>query len=505
MARGSVRQGWLSGEGEGLYPSHVAAERLLLIHFNGPVRERLCEQLADVGYSARGVRTIDDGIDVLTRDSAFPIVLVVACGDASRMRSAYDELVESIALLQAESTTSQILLVCDSSVDITWCCHAINNGVAGFIEYEDGGIPTERLQSRLDHALARYERAVADARRINDGTLADRTGIIGVSSGMARILSQAARAAEVSDAPVLIYGESGTGKQLLAEMVHRLDSKRGHKSFLSVNCAAITGSLAESALFGHVKGAFTGATEPRAGYFRAAEGGTVFLDEVGELCPTLQPKLLRVLQEGMVMPVGSDQEHAVDVRVIAASNRRIPALVEAGDFRLDLYQRLNVIALDLPPLHERQEDIPLLVDFFVKKYADLYGKPVRRVDRRVYELLADTSLDGNVRELENTIRRALAIKDHGAELTLADLPASLIARHGQHLVEQAPIIDKDTIKNACQLITSGRISLPEFIEQCERLVLAHAMKSNEMDHTDLSKQLGVSTRTLYNKRRKYGL
>ncbi len=469
------------------------------------MRRNLCGQLAGVGCNVRGVETIDEGIDLLTGGPVFPVVLVVACGDASRMRSAYDELVEGIASLQSASATSQILLVCDSRVDIAWCCHAINNGVAGFIEYENDGIPTERLQSRLDHALARYERAVADARQIHDGSLAERTGIIGVSHGMARILSQSARAAEVSDAPVLIYGESGTGKQLLAEMIHRLDGKRAQKPFLSVNCAAITGSLAESALFGHVKGAYTGATEARAGYFRAADGGTVFLDEVGELCPTLQPKLLRILQEGMVMPVGSDREHAVDVRVIAASNRRIPALVEAGDFRLDLYQRLNVISLELPPLHERREDIPLLIDFFVKKYANLYNKPIGRVDRRVYELLVDTSLEGNVRELENTIRRALAIKDHGDELTLADLPASLLARHGQNLVEQAPIIDRESIKNACQLITSGRITLPEFIEQCERLVLAHAMKTNEIDHNDLSRQLGLSTRTLYNKRRKYGL
>lgn len=488
-----------------MHPSHVAAERLLLIHFNGPIRRSLCEQLTEVGYDVRGVETIDNGIGLLARDTAFPIILVVASGDATRMRTAYDELVEGIASLQSASSTSQILLVCDSNVDIAWCCHAINNGVAGFIEYDNDGIPDERLQSCLDHALARYERAVADARRIHDGSLADRTGIIGVSHGMARILSQAARAAEVSDAPVLIYGESGTGKQLLAEMVHRLDGKRSDKPFLSVNCAAITGSLAESALFGHVKGAYTGATEPRSGYFRAAVGGTVFLDEVGELCPTLQPKLLRIMQEGMVMPVGSDREHSVDVRVIAASNRRIPALVEAGDFRLDLYQRLNVISLELPPLRERRDDIPLLVDFFVKKYANLYGKPIEHIDRRVYELLTDTSLEGNVRELENTIRRALAIKDHGVELTLADLPASLLARHGRQMVEQAPVIDTETIKNACQLITTGRLTLPEFIEQCERLVLAHTMKSNEMDHADLSRQLGVSTRTLYNKRRKYGL
>jgi len=202
----------------------------------------------------------------------------------------------------------------------------------------------------------------------------------------------------VSDAPVLICGESGTGKQLLAEAIHRMDPKRRSKPFLTVNCAAITGTLAESALFGHRKGSFTGATQDRPGYFQAANGGTLLLDEISELEKPLQPKLLRVLQEGRVLPVGDDIERPVDVRIVAACNRPLPILVESGEFRFDLYQRLNVIALVVPPLRDRPEDIPPLVQFFLRQYASYYRQPIESVDERVYEMLSRAIGSGNVRD-----------------------------------------------------------------------------------------------------------
>ncbi len=488
-----------------MHLSTVAADRLLVITVSGNHREEVLTCLEGVGYDVHDVESIEQALPVLRQGSAFPIVLIVACDCSDRMRAAYDDLVEGIRAIGRASASSQIVLAVDSSIDIATCCQAVSSGLCGFVEIERGRIDRDALIARLQQARRRYERALADARKLHSGEIFEKTGIVGCSRAMAELLSHVARAAEVSDAPVLIYGESGTGKQLVAEMIHRLDQKRSARPFLSVNCAAITGTLAESALFGHVKGAFTGATEPRKGYFRAADGGSIFLDEIGELSLDLQPKLLRFLQERLVMPVGSDLEYSVDLRVIAAANRRIPVLVEEGKFRMDLFQRLNVITLDLPPLRERREDIPPLVDFFVKKYAAYYGKPITAVDRRVYELLSRSALQGNVRELENAIRRSMAMKTDGDQLVLSDLPPALLESHAAAGTPKSEVLTTAVVENACALITSGAMTLPEFIEECERLVLAHSINDYGESHVDLSRLMGLSTRTMYNKRRKYRL
>lgn len=488
-----------------MYPSQVAAERLLLIDTSGDYHLELSERIEGLGYQVRSVDSIERALPFLLRSAVYPTVIVVACDRQGRMRAARDEVIAGIQAIGRASSNSQVILMVDSSVDLSFCCQAIKGGVVGFLEIEDGQIKPQGLTKQLEQARCRYELALADAKKLHSNQVFETTGIVGCSRAMAQLLSKAARAAEVSDAPVLIYGESGTGKQLLAEMIHRLDPKRCNRPFLSVNCAAIAGTLAESALFGHVKGAFTGATDARMGYFRSADGGTMFLDEIGDLNLELQPKLLRVLQEGFVLPVGSDKEFAVDIRVVAAANRRIPALVEAGEFRLDLYQRLNVIPLDIPPLRERREDIPLLVDFFVKKYVKQYDKPTTRVEPRVYEFLSQCALNGNVRELENVIRRTLAMKTDGDEIQLADLPEALLAKYAARESNKLTPLSDDIVSNACRLILDGVMTLPEFISECERLVLAHVIDETGHSHADLSKRLGMSSRTLYNKRNKHKL
>jgi transcriptional regulator with PAS, ATPase and Fis domain len=303
---------------------------------------------------------------------------------------------------------------------------------------------------------------------------------------------------------VLIYGESGTGKQLLAETIHRLDAKRGGHRFLSVNCAAISGTLADSALFGHVKGAFTGATEDRQGHFRAADGGTLLLDEIGELDLALQPKLLRVLQEGLVLPVGADEEVPVDVRVIAATNRRLAAMVAEGRFRLDLYQRLNVIVLEIPPLRERPEDIPALVQFFLKKYADYYHGSITHIDPRFYDELARRTLTGNVRELENVVRQVLAFKHGGDRIDLSDL-AAVEAPAMPAAGLRSELLPHELVEEGRRLIEAGRVSLADFMDEVERRFLSEAMKTSNGTHVDLAKRLGLSRRTFYNKLRKHRL
>jgi two-component system response regulator HydG len=223
-----------------------------------------------------------------------------------------------------------------------------------------------------------------------------------------------------SSATVLIHGESGTGKELAARALH-YKSPRADKPFVAVNCSALTETLLESELFGHVRGSFTGAVANKKGLFEAADGGTLFLDEIGDIPPSTQVRLLRALQEGEIKRVGSNDTIKVDVRVIAATNRDLVKAMQEGRFREDLYYRLNVISVQLPPLRERPEDIPLLVQHFLKKYGAKTGKELTRCEPAAMEALTTHRWNGNVRELENVIERAVVLAQ-GTTLTPADLP-----------------------------------------------------------------------------------
>jgi two-component system response regulator PilR (NtrC family) len=234
-------------------------------------------------------------------------------------------------------------------------------------------------------------------------------GLYGVSPGISRIRAVIARVAQ-SDATVLVSGESGTGKEVVARAVHARGPRRD-KRFVAINCGAIPEHLIESELFGHVRGAFTGAVADRPGCFRSADGGTLFLDEIAELPLHLQVKLLRVLQERTFRPVGSETNVAVDVRIIAATNRDLPARVKDGLFREDLFYRLNVITIDLPPLRERREDIALLIRHFLRQFSDLHGRRVSRFSVAAGRLLLQHHYPGNIRELENIVEHAVALCD----------------------------------------------------------------------------------------------
>jgi transcriptional regulator with PAS, ATPase and Fis domain len=222
---------------------------------------------------------------------------------------------------------------------------------------------------------------------------------------------------------VLIQGESGTGKELIAQAIHQR-STRKNKSFVPVNCGALVENLLESELFGHVRGAFTGATTTRAGRFEAADGGTIFLDEIGDLSPATQVKLLRVLQEGEFEKVGSTTTQKVDVRVIAATNHDLKTAIRAGQFREDLYYRLNVVPIMIPPLRERRDDVPLLIRHFIEKFNGLMKKSIRDVSPDAMELLMEYSYPGNVRQLENIIEYAF-VKCQGNKIEKGHLPSDL--------------------------------------------------------------------------------
>ncbi|MGB0524112.1 MAG: sigma 54-interacting transcriptional regulator [Flammeovirgaceae bacterium] len=278
--------------------------------------------------------------------------------------------------------------------------------------------------------------------------------IVTQSTKLKKVLKQVEQVA-ISDATVLILGETGTGKELLAKAVHH-HSKREKKSFVKVNCAALPANLIESELFGHEKGAFTGAISQKVGRFELAHKGSIFLDEIGELPLELQAKLLRVLQEGELERLGSTKTLKVDVRVIAATNRDLQKEVEKGNFRADLYYRLNVFPLNLPPLRERQEDIPLLVEYFVNKYAPKIGKTIKTIPKKQLQKLETYPWPGNIRELENIIERSVIIST-GNKLEVGDWLNINAAPIGGEKMETLEDNEKKHILKALKM-TSWRVS-----------------------------------------------
>ncbi len=298
--------------------------------------------------------------------------------------------------------------------------------------------------------------------------------IIGNSLVMRQQLDMLRQVAN-SEANVLLLGESGTGKELFARQLHQW-SRRGDKVFIPFNCAALPRELAEAELFGHEKGAFTGAHKERPGLFREADKGTLFLDEVGELDPALQSKLLRVLQEREVRPVGGSRQVEVDVRIVTASNANLEAMVKEGTFRDDLYYRLNVITMKLPSLRERADDIPLLADFFLRKYTKKNRREIDGIGRGAMEALLAYNWPGNVRELENVLERAVVLAK-GTMVAEGDLPDTLFA----------------------EPTGEGAITLPmgTRMEEMEKTMLNQTLKLTRGNKKLAAQLLGISLRTVY--------
>ncbi len=306
--------------------------------------------------------------------------------------------------------------------------------------------------------------------------------IIFTSPAMANLVNMAGRVA-ASRATVLIQGESGTGKELLARLIHNL-SPRSEKPMIAVNCGAIPETLLEAELFGHEKGAFTGATGRRIGRFEEADGSTLFLDEVGELPPPVQVKLLRFLQEREFQRLGGNQTIRADVRVISATNRDLEARIREGAFREDLFYRLNVVVMSIPPLRERKADIPLLTEHFLERYARENGKEIDGLSREAKDLLLKYDYPGNVRELENIIERAVVIS-RGPVISVEDLPFQ----------ERAP-------GNGTE--RSGSL-MKDSVEALEQRLIEDAMRQVNNNQSRAADLLGISERMLRYKLKKYGL
>ncbi|NRA24202.1 MAG: sigma-54-dependent Fis family transcriptional regulator [Oleispira sp.] len=302
--------------------------------------------------------------------------------------------------------------------------------------------------------------------------------LIGQSAAMAKLNNHIEKVAR-TQAPIFIHGPSGTGKELVSQLIHSLGVRRD-QPFIAVNCGAIPRDLMESEFFGHMKGSFTGAHSNKLGFFRAAEGGTLFLDEVAELPLEMQAKLLRVIQEQAVRPVGHEHEQSINVRILSASHRNLHQRVEDGLFRQDLYYRLNVITVEVPPLAQRPDDIPLLADHFLQKYAQEWQMPALKLAPETLTALCEYSFPGNVRELENILQRAFTMTE-SEEISIEDLN---LPNH------QSPIIETTESTN----MANG--NLEAYIENIERLAINEALEATRWNKTAAAEKLGISFRAL---------
>ncbi|MCX5854354.1 MAG: sigma-54 dependent transcriptional regulator [Deltaproteobacteria bacterium] len=363
---------------------------------------------------------------------------------------------------------------------------AVDAMKAGAIDYITKPIEFEELLILVDRVSERRtlikENELLRQELGEKGITTDK--IIFRSQKMEGLINISGRVAS-SRTTVLIQGESGTGKELLARLIHNLSPRAG-RPIIAVNCGALPESLLESELFGHEKGAFTGASTRRIGRFEEADGGTLFLDEIGEVSPPVQVKLLRFLQEREFQRVGGNQTFHADVRIISATNRNLESKIREGTFRDDLYYRLKVVVISVPPLRERREDIPVLIDYFLKRYAEENGKNIRGITHEARDILLKYDYPGNVRELENIIERAVVIS-RDSVLSSEDLPFT-----------EDMVIPTGTGKRETGMLRGS-------IEDLERKLIIEAMEKAGDHQTKAAELLGISERMLRYKLKKYGL
>ncbi|MFM8552265.1 MAG: sigma-54-dependent transcriptional regulator [Nitrospiraceae bacterium] len=456
-----------------------ADAKILVAEDDAAARELLVEALKKEGY---GVEAVAGGREAIERgrQTRFDLVLTdIKMGD-----------VDGFAVLRAfrefSPDTSMVLLTSFGSME--GAVEAIKQGVYDYLakpfKKEEIKLVVRRglERSRLlrENAEFRQQRLVRD----------DRTRLVGASAPMVEVFTLVARVAP-GKSTVLLRGESGTGKELVARAIH-INSPRRDRPFVAVSCAALSESLLESELFGHEKGAFTGATEMRKGRFELADGGTLFLDEIGDVSPAIQVKLLRVLQERTFERVGGSKSISVDVRVISATHRDLTALVKEGKFREDLFYRLNVVQIVLPPLRERgEEEIKTLAQYFLQKYSDGSGPPIGGFHDEAMGCLQRYAWPGNVRELENVIERVVSLSQ-GPQIVRDDLP--------------------DEIRNARRGgVVAGRDANPLVggplmtLDELERHYLGRVLKETQGNKVQAAKLLGIDRRTLYRMAERFGL
>ena len=441
---------------------------ILIVDDEDATRE-LCRDIAlEMGLEVQTASTTGEALERLEQA---PIDIVVT--DLKVPQLGGLELLKRISSIQP--STSVMVLTQYGTIET-----AVAATRLGARDYVTKPFHVEELRAKIERLIESVEldhenRVLREQLRTRPGF----GGLIGVSAKMQRVYKMVEKVSQ-HNYPVLILGESGTGKELVARSIHFL-GVRQNKPFVPVDCSGLVPTLIESELFGYVKGAFTGAQHARMGLLETGNGGTVFLDEIGDLPVDLQAKLLRALQEREIRPVGATERVRIDLRIIAATNRDLESAIRAGTFRQDLYFRLNVVQLKLPPLRERKSDIPLLVNFFLEKFSDPQ-RPIRTISEDAMRRLMAYDWPGNVRELENAVERAVALGS-GPILHIADLPSNLQQGSSENLLESNELTTLD---------------------EMERRFILRALRETNGDKLAAARLLGIGKTTLYRKLKQYG-
>jgi DNA-binding NtrC family response regulator len=447
-------------------------ETILLVDDDAAHRTMLKVNLLDAGYA---VEELADGDQVLPYLKKKEVDLILLDMKMERM----DGLTTLSLLLQAGLDYPVIVLTAFSSVE-----SAVEAMRKGAFDYIAKPVDIEELKISIHRALS--FRSLSEENRQLKNRLGEQFSyhnIIGKSSAMQQMFATLEMVAP-TDATVLITGESGTGKELVANALHQ-NSLRHDRSFIKLNCAALHENLLESELFGHESGAFTGASGRRKGRFEAANKGTMFLDEIGDMSLQTQAKILRVLQEGEFERLGGNETIKVDVRLLAATHRDLQEMIEAGSFRQDLYFRLSVVPVNLPPLRDRNTDIFELANHFLNRFSEKNRKDIKDFHPEALNLLMQYDWPGNIRELENTVERAV-ILCHGEQITPQDLPPHLLSEDVRNL-KTTQVQDSFTLRDM------------------EREVIRSTLEKTGNNKSQAAKQLGVARQTLLNKIKEYGL
>ena len=443
------------------------SESILIVDDEEIIRESLSFILTKEGYQVQEASDGRMALELVKKDS-FDLILT----DLEMPEMKGIELLEQVSVLSPE--TPVVIVTAYGSID-----SAIAALRKGAVDYILKPVEFDELLVKMRRLLA--SRRLSLENKLLRGELHrkyDFDNIIGQSPAMQKVFDTIKKVA-VTDGTVLINGKSGTGKELVARAIH-FNSRRNTKPFIAVNCGAIVENLFESELFGHRRGSFTGATMDKEGFFKAADGGTLFFDEVSEIPLHLQVKLLRAIELKEITPVGTSIPFSVDVRIIASTNKNLAKEVEAGRYREDLFYRLNIVEINLPPLADRGDDIPILVQHFVAKYAREMSKDVQGVDNEVMKCLLAHSWKGEIRELENIIERAVIFAE-GKLITKTELPAFFEQR-------QDAVYSFD-----------ARRSMKEAVDEFERQYIGHVLRTNQYNKELTAKALKISLSSLYRK------
>ena len=448
----------------------MSNRNILIVDDDKVTLDLLKEVFEKEGYHSVLAVAVDDALAKFAT-SEFPVVL----SDIRMLGADGLELLNRVK----KSNPSTVVILMTGFGNLDGAVKAIQ---AGAFDYISKPFRFEDLKSIVARAFKHWETTVNTSdRKSAKTTVEHQKGLIGKSPLIVEVYKLLARAA-LSSSSVLITGESGTGKELVARAIHE-NSARKNKKYLAINCGALTETLLESEFFGHKKGSFTGAQSDKMGILEEADGGTLFLDEIGDLSSALQVKLLRVLQEGEFKPVGSNEVKKVDIRFVGATHRNLQDMVDKGKFREDLYYRLKVLEISIPPLRERMEDLPELIQHFIDKYAEKNAKQISHISPEAMSLLQAYQWPGNIRELEHAIERAVAMS-RTSVIFPEDLPS---------LVEEGKIEEKEEAKKSNSL------------EDLEKEHILTVLREVGFNKSKAAALLGIDRATLYRKAQKYGI